>query len=472
MAKKLLLAEDSLTIQKVFSLTFQKSDISLTTVDNGEDAVRLAGEISPDLVVADVTLADRSGFEVAEALRGAEKTRSCPILILAGSLPPFDEEKFRQCGADAVLFKPFESQELIDKVDMLLREGEVQVGAAAAESEAGGGEVWDFSDVLEEVEEEVGKPASPAKAAAALLPEDAGSTSRGEELRSLGEFDVSLEDIVREAGGPELLTAEEMSGDGDPTVSEAVGERLTGDGDPTVPEAVGERLTGDGDPTVSEAVGERLTGDGDPTVPEVVAEGLTGDGIESIAEELPLLDLQAEDPGLEVSPAAGEGMLPTEDVWEVSEEWAERDTADPVAEPPVQSVPPMEASLESMPEHVLETTPFVPPDPSVAELTAVPEMALLAEGRDVAEDATAAESFAPADARNREEFSDRVREILEKVAAETVEKVMWEMMERLSGEIRQQIREAVEAVAWDVIPATAETLIREEIERIRGKAAE
>ena len=49
---------------------------------------------------------------------------------------------------------------------------------------------------------------------------------------------------------------------------------------------------------------------------------------------------------------------------------------------------------------------------------------------------------------------------------------MWEMMDRLSGEIRRQIRGAVEAVAWDVIPATAESLIREEIERIRGKAAE
>ena len=431
MSKKLLLAEDSLTIQKVFSLTFQKSDISLTTVDNGEDALRLAGEISPDLVVADVTLADKSGFEVAAALRGAEKTRSCPILILAGSLPPFDEERFRQCGANAVLFKPFESQELIDKVDALLREGEVPVGAATEEAGPGAGEVWDFSDVLEEVEEEVGKPAAPAQAAAALLPEDAGSAFR-EEVRSLGEFDVSLEDIAREAEGPEH---------------------------PPIPEPAGL---------------------GEPSVPEAAADSRTGDETEEFEEELPLLDLQAEDLGFGELPAGGEeipsaqevpeGVL--EEVEEEGEQRVEMDAENLVVEPPGQSVPPVEVPLERIPDRVLETAPFVPPDPTVAKLTAVPEESLAPEGYDLEQDEAQAGIFAAEGARIREEFSGKVREILEKVAAETVEKVMWEMMERLSGEIRQQIREAVEAVAWDVIPATAESLIREEIERIRGKAAE
>ncbi|MBP2685290.1 MAG: response regulator, partial [Deltaproteobacteria bacterium] len=54
MPKKLLLAEDSLTIRKVFELALSRSDIAITAVDNGEDAVRLAGEIFPDLVVADL----------------------------------------------------------------------------------------------------------------------------------------------------------------------------------------------------------------------------------------------------------------------------------------------------------------------------------------------------------------------------------------------------------------------------------
>jgi hypothetical protein len=67
----------------------------------------------------------------------------------------------------------------------------------------------------------------------------------------------------------------------------------------------------------------------------------------------------------------------------------------------------------------------------------------------------------------REQFSARAQEIFEKVAAESVEKVMWEVVENLTKEFTGKIRESVEAVAWEVIPATAETLIREEIARIR-----
>ena len=74
MPKKLLLAEDSLTIRKVFELALSRSDIAITAVDNGEDAVRLAGEIFPDLVVADLTLPGKNGFAVAAELRAMEKT--------------------------------------------------------------------------------------------------------------------------------------------------------------------------------------------------------------------------------------------------------------------------------------------------------------------------------------------------------------------------------------------------------------
>ena len=69
MPKKLLLAEDSLTIRKVFELALSRSDIAITAVDNGEDAVRLAGEIFPDLVVADLTLPGKNGFAVAAEFR-------------------------------------------------------------------------------------------------------------------------------------------------------------------------------------------------------------------------------------------------------------------------------------------------------------------------------------------------------------------------------------------------------------------
>ena len=99
MPKKLLLVEDSLTIRKVFELALSRSDIAITAVDNGEDAVRLAGEILPDLVVADLTLPGKNGFAVAAELRAMEKTEKIPVLILSGTLVPLDEARFKASGA-------------------------------------------------------------------------------------------------------------------------------------------------------------------------------------------------------------------------------------------------------------------------------------------------------------------------------------------------------------------------------------
>jgi len=74
------------------------------------------------------------------------------------------------------------------------------------------------------------------------------------------------------------------------------------------------------------------------------------------------------------------------------------------------------------------------------------------------------------DAELRRLFAGRADEIFRAVASEAVEKVMWELTDRLSAEFSARLRESVEAVAWEVIPATTEALIREEIARIRNQA--
>lgn len=202
MPKKLLLAEDSLTIRKVFELALSRSDIAVTAVDNGEDAVRLAGEIVPDLVVADLTLPGKNGFAVAAELRAMEQTEKIPVLILSGTLVPLDEERFKASGARGVLYKPFESRELLENIDRLLREGtpvqELRIQEAAPAID----ERWDFSDVLNEVEAEVGKSTSPApQAMEALLP---GAILPGGVTPppAFNEFDVSIDEI--EGPAPEF----------------------------------------------------------------------------------------------------------------------------------------------------------------------------------------------------------------------------------------------------------------------------
>jgi CheY-like chemotaxis protein len=120
MARKLLVADDSVTIQKVVGLTFASEDIELAYVDNGEEAIQLARQVKPDLVMADVLMPGKSGYEVCEAIKGDPELRHIPVLLLTGTFEPFDAERCRRVGADGTITKPFESQTLIQQVKQLL----------------------------------------------------------------------------------------------------------------------------------------------------------------------------------------------------------------------------------------------------------------------------------------------------------------------------------------------------------------
>lgn len=382
MGKRILLAEDSLTIRKVFELTFAQSDVTMTVVDNGNDAVRLAEETTPDLVVADVTLPGKDGFQVGEELRSSAKAKACPVLILCGTLSPFDEERFKKCGARGVLFKPFASQELIDKVQELLRGTEDAAVKEKGEGAPAVEEPWDFSDVLEEVEQESGKGdlSAVVKRGEDLLPGASVASAKAEGGLSLGEFDVSLEELEE-------------------TPKEAPGE---------TPEDISGEVSPESKPTVMHIEEELFT-----DAPEAVTD-LTK-AIEAVEEFEELEEL--------------------EDLEEVAllQKESERPIAPAVAGPPEK---------EPLPEK--EPPEAGPPSPPSAAAGAESDL--------------------------REQFSARAQEIFEKVAAETVEKVLWEQMDSFVAEFSVKIRESVEAVAWEVIPSTAEALIREEIARIREQA--
>src|SRR3989454_6598 len=120
MAKSVLVADDSLTIRKVLAMIFAHEDFALTTVDNGLDAISKTKEMRPDVVLADVMMPGKSGYEVCEALKSAPSTSAIPVMLLAGTFEPFDENRARAARADAHIVKPFESQALLDKVKGLV----------------------------------------------------------------------------------------------------------------------------------------------------------------------------------------------------------------------------------------------------------------------------------------------------------------------------------------------------------------
>ncbi len=119
--RKLLLADDSVTIQKVVNLTFADEGIEVITTGDGNSAMEKLRETSPDLVMADVNMPGLNGYQVCEQIKADEATRKTPVILLVGSFEPFDEAMANAVGADDYLTKPFQSiRQLVNKVNELL----------------------------------------------------------------------------------------------------------------------------------------------------------------------------------------------------------------------------------------------------------------------------------------------------------------------------------------------------------------
>jgi CheY-like chemotaxis protein len=120
MGSKVLLADDSVTIQKVVGIIFANEGFELTVVDNGDAAVRKAAEIKPDVILVDALMPGKNGYEVCREVRQNPAIAHTAILLMTGAFEVVDEEKNRQSGADEFITKPFESQTLIEATNRMI----------------------------------------------------------------------------------------------------------------------------------------------------------------------------------------------------------------------------------------------------------------------------------------------------------------------------------------------------------------
>ncbi len=119
--RKLLLADDSITIQKVVALTFADEGVEVVTVSDGQEAIEQLKVFTPDIVLADVFMPQVNGYEVCRYIKQNAELKHIPVMLLVGSFEPFDEAEARRAGADDILTKPFQSiRRLIDKVGGLV----------------------------------------------------------------------------------------------------------------------------------------------------------------------------------------------------------------------------------------------------------------------------------------------------------------------------------------------------------------
>lgn len=129
MGKKILLADDSITIQKVIELTFSDEDFDVVTVGNGRLAIERVQEVRPDVVLCDIIMPEKDGYEVCDFIKKTPSLAHVPVLLLTGAFEPFDQDRAARVGCDGYLAKPFEPQTLIAKVKDLLANAGARRGA-------------------------------------------------------------------------------------------------------------------------------------------------------------------------------------------------------------------------------------------------------------------------------------------------------------------------------------------------------
>ena len=148
----LLIADNSPTIHKVVGLAFEGEDVAVHTAGNGQEALDKANETLPDIIFADTGMPEINGFDLCQKIKKDDKLKNIPVCLIHSDFEEFDEEKYRACGADNHLPKPFKSKDIVSKVAEITGEA----GKENMESEKKPDQDIDELEILplDEVEEE------------------------------------------------------------------------------------------------------------------------------------------------------------------------------------------------------------------------------------------------------------------------------------------------------------------------------
>jgi len=132
----ILIADDNTNIQKMVALAFEDRGIKVVSVGNGEAAVRRLPDLNPDLVLADIFMPVRNGYEVCEFVKKDQRFSHVPVILLVGAFDPLDEKEARRVGADGVLKKPFVPPDPLIAMVIAALEKNPRVIAELAETKA------------------------------------------------------------------------------------------------------------------------------------------------------------------------------------------------------------------------------------------------------------------------------------------------------------------------------------------------
>ena len=490
MPKTILLADDSVTIQKVVAISFANEDITVLTVDNGNDAITKAREVRPDIVLADVVMPGKNGYEVCAAIKGDPELAHIPVLLLTGTFEAFDESRARDVGSSGHIAKPFEAQTLVNEVRRLIEATATSAPPPPAAASAGPTESLAASDsAFDFFDDETGAPdVAPAQDAFddggdlefqnpasgfTFADDDLGAPASPLEQSVPVTPDAAPQvEPVEVTGASSFADAIPMGAKPEQPPAAAVGTLFEDD---SLDDSLAPAASRSGDQPFDFALAEAATdslSDLDPVPPmdaDDLAQATVIDPLGASGYDVSSSDLGP--PMADTQPAPPQAATTREDD-------AERTMLAPELQPKASAEPNTDPVAPAPAAN--DITTVVSQDPVDAGLTAPPQVELVAPDGDApvdlaaelyaepvpaeAADAPAASTAEPADA-----LMAAIGPELRQQLHDTLEKIAWESFGDLTEAIVRQSVEQIESIAWEVIPRMAETLIQEEIRRIKAE---
>ncbi|MCB1050974.1 MAG: response regulator [Acidobacteria bacterium] len=123
MGTRVLLADDSITIQKLVEMAFSDTDFELLSVSDGKQAIEKLNDFRPDIVLADAIMPVKDGYQVCEHIKSDPQFANVPVVLLTGRFQPYDEGRAQAVGIDERIVKPFVQDQLVSLVRQLVPEG-------------------------------------------------------------------------------------------------------------------------------------------------------------------------------------------------------------------------------------------------------------------------------------------------------------------------------------------------------------
>jgi len=119
--KRILLVEDEADMAYAVTLQLEAKNYVVLTASDGLTGLNLARKEKPDLIILDLMLPKMDGYKVCRLLKFDEQYKNIPIIMFTARVQDNDKKLGREVGANAYITKPFDSQELLDKIDSLLK---------------------------------------------------------------------------------------------------------------------------------------------------------------------------------------------------------------------------------------------------------------------------------------------------------------------------------------------------------------